>query len=123
MEEFVVGDRIVVCTVDEMLESGLFYDRAASGVVSGDIILDATYSGSDYAFNRRMQYLCGQTGVISQIDRDGHRWSIKIEFDDPSITLKRADYDDTTWYISPGMIKHCAPAVSDEDMTSFLNEF
>lgn len=119
MEEFVVGDRVVVCTVDEMLESGLFYDRDAFG----DIILNATYSASDYAFNKRMQYLCGQTGVISRIDRDVDRWSIKIEFDDPSITLKRADCDDTTWFISPGMIKHCAPAVSDENLTSFLNEF
>lgn len=121
MEEFVVGDRVVVCTVDEMLESEMFYE----GGTYGDIILNPTYNDLDYAFNKRMQYLCGQTGVISRINRDGSRWSIKIEFDDPSITLERDDYvfDDVTWYISPGMIKHCAPAVSDEDMTSFLNEF
>lgn len=122
MEEFVVGDRVVVRTVDEMIESGLFYKGNAYGY--GDISLNPTYSGLDYTFNKRMQYLCGQTGVISRIDEDGrNRWSIKIEFDDPSITLKRSDYNDTTWYISPGMIKHCAPAVSDEDLTSFLDEF
>lgn len=119
MEEFVVGDRVVVCTVDEMLESEMFHE----GGTYGGIILNPTYNDLDYAFNKHMQYLCGQTGVISRIDRDGHRWSIKIEFDDPSITLKRIDYDDTTWYISPGMIKHCTPAVSDEDLTSFLDEF
>lgn len=116
MEEFVVGDRVIVCTVDEMLESGLFHDNAT-------IIFDATYSTLDYAFNKRMKYLCGQTGVISRIDRDGSRRNIEIEFDDPSITLKRDDCFGATWHISPGMIKHCAHAVSDEDLTSFLNEF
>lgn len=119
MEEFVVGDRVIVCTVDEMLESGLFHDNATYG----NIILDATYSALDYAFNKRMKYLCGQTGVILRIDGDCGRRNIEIEFDDPSITLKRDDCFGATWHISHGMIKHCAHAVSDEDLTSFLNEF
>lgn len=122
MEEFVVGDRIEIRTVDEMLESGLFNRRSY-----GDIILEPMYSGSgetktvmDFGFNKRMQYLCGQTGVISQIVK-GYRTEIKIEFDDPSITLERDDGND--WHISPGMIKHEEPVMSDEDLASFLNEF
>ena len=116
MEEFMVGDRVVVRTVDEMLESGLFHDNDTYG----EIILNATYNDLDYAFNKRMQYLCGQTGVISQII-NRRRTEIKIEFDDLSITLERDDGD--TWYISPGMIKHEEPVMSDEDLASFLNEF
>lgn len=115
MEEFVVGDRIVIRTVDEMLESGLFEHS-----LHGDIILEPMYSGMDFAFNKRMQYLCGQTGVISRIVH-GYRTEIEIEFDDPSITLERDDGND--WYISPSMIKHEEPVMSDEDLTSFLNEF
>lgn len=115
MEEFVVGDRIAICTVDEMLESGLF-DHGSYG----DIMLEPMYSGMDFVFNKHMQYLCGQTGVISQIV-NGYRTEIKIEFDDPSITLERGDGN--IWYISPGMIKHEEPVMSDEDLVSFLNEF
>lgn len=117
MEEFVVGDRVVIRTVDEMVESGLFvYDQ-----MSSDIILEPTHYRSDLGFNKRMQYLCGQTGVISQIV-NSYRTEIKIEFDDPSITLER-DGGIRTWCITPGMIRRCAPVVSDEDLTSFLNEF
>lgn len=115
MEEFVVGDRIVICTVDEMLESGLFEHGSY-----GDIMLEPMYSGMDFGFNKRMQYLCGQTGVISRIV-NGYHTEIKIKFDDPSITLERDDGND--WHISPGMIKHEEPIMSDEDLASFLNEF
>jgi hypothetical protein len=115
MEALVVGDRIVIRTVDEMLESGLF-DHGSYG----DIILEPMYSGMDFGFNKRMQYLCGQTGVISQIV-NGYTTEIKIEFDDPSITLERDDGND--WYISPGMIKLEESVMSDEDLTFFLNEF
>lgn len=114
-EEFVVGDRVAICTVDEMLESGLF-DRSSYD----DAKLEPMYPELDFVFNKRMQYLCGQTGVISQIV-NRYRTEIKIEFDDPSITLERDNGN--VWHISPGMIKHCALAVSDEDLTSFLNEF
>lgn len=118
MEEFVVGDRVVVRTVDEMTESGRFYEGNTYGY--GDIILTPTCNELDYAFNKHMQYLCGQTGVISQII-NRYRTEIKIEFDDPSITLERKD--GSTWYISPGMIKCEEPVMSDEDLAYFLNEF
>lgn len=115
MEEFIVGDRVVVRTVDEMLESGLFAHSSYD-----DATLEPMYYQLDFVFNKRMQYLCGQTGVISRIV-NGYRTEIKIEFDDPSITLERDDGND--WYISPGMIKHEEPVMSDEDLTFFLNEF
>lgn len=116
MEAFVVGDRVVVRTVDEMIESGLFYGGNAYGY--GDIILTPT--GLDYAFNKHMQYLCGQTGIITQII-NRYRTEIKIKFDDPSITLERDD--GSTWHISPGMIKYEETVMSDEDLAYFLNEF
>lgn len=118
MEEFAVGDRVVICTVDEMIESGLFdyYPTAR------DIILEPTHNRLDLGFNKRMQYLCGQIGVISQIEKRYTATEIKIEFDDPSITLEREN-DHRTWHITPGMVKHYTPAVSDGDIISFLNEF
>lgn len=116
MEEFVIGDRVAVCTVDEMLESGLFEHSKTDRD-----ILDPAYTGLDFAFNKRMKYLCGQTGVITQITHTYRCTEIVIEFDDPSITLERENH--RTWHISPGMVKHCTPAMNDDDIFSFLDEF
>lgn len=117
MEDFVVGDRVVVRTVDEMIESGRF----DYSTMSTYLLLDPIYPELDLAFNKRMQYLCGQTGVISQIIND-YRTEIKIEFDDPFVTLERDNYN--TWHITPGMVKHVpTPTVSDDDIFNFLDEF
>lgn len=117
MEQLKVGDRVTIRTVDEMVESGAFeYNTSIHSV----IILNATDITTDFAFNKHMQYLCGEAGVISRII-GGFRMEIEIEFDDPSITLKRPEGG--RWYISRGMVKRFKPAVSDEDVTSFLDEF
>lgn len=115
MENWQVGDRVIVRTVKEMIESGLFepnIDRHS------ELILDAK-NATDFGFNKRMQHLCGQTGVISQISHL-FREEIKIEFDDHSITLDRPDGG--SWYISTGMVKHQEYTTSDNNVASFLDE-
>lgn len=111
-----VGDRVTVRTVDEMLESGLFEHSKTDRD-----LLNPTYTGLNFAFNKRMEYLCGQTGVITQITNRFRCSEIVIEFDDPSITLERDNY--RTWHISMGMVKNCTLAVNEDDIFSLLDEF
>lgn len=123
MENWQVGDRIVVRTVGEMLESGRFYEGNTYGY--GDILLSPTHNELDYAFNKHMQYLCGRTGVISRIENEcgsRGRTNVEIEFDDCSITLDRFDDGFLHWYISPGMIKRQEYTTSDNNVASFLDE-
>lgn len=115
MENWQVGDRVIVRTVKEMIESGLFEPNTDR---RSDLILDAK-NATDFGFNKHMQYLCGQTGVIYQIANLFHN-EIKIEFDDHSITLDRSDGG--SWYISAGMVKRQEYTTSDNNVASFLDE-
>lgn len=109
MSEFHTGDRIRIKSVDEMIESGLYVMR------SDGCLLPAEYCNNRIVFNGGMQYMCGRTGIITDVSVSGYRYS--VDFDDPEI-------GQGGWVLTDSMMCHDYEVEVDDDAVfAFLDSY
>lgn len=109
MSKFHVGDRIRIKTIDEMIKSGL-YSMHNDGCLHPTNRCD-----NSVLFNGRMLYMCGQTGVITEVNYSGYRYY--VNFDDPEI-------GQDGWILTDDMMCHdCDIKIDDDAVFAFLDSY